>query len=410
MREELVLEAIQSLPLRFNPRSDIATGRFHLEAGSVAQDVVVAKGGCRVEAPDGSPDVTISTDATTWLQIDAGRITGLEAFAQRRLEIRGSIEKSLQFETMFDRSNGAEPGYSLERVSLGGVHMSALMMGDPAGEPLVLIHGLGASKASWLPVVPQLARRYRVIVPDLPGFGASSKPRGRYDAAFFADHVFRLMDMLGLPSALVAGNSLGGRVSMEMAMAQPERVNGIVCLCPAAAFSKRPFLKLVRLARPELGIVASRMPRDQLRGAIRGLFASPDRLADNWYDAAIDDFLDVWKSPRARMAFFTAARNVYLDEPEGDEGFWMRLSMMKTPALYVYGARDQLISSRFAQRVQGCIPHAAVEVWDDCGHVPQLECTDRTLETMTKFFGSIEHAQAVQRQGASSAPGTRAPS
>ena len=395
MPEERVVDAIQSLPSRFNPRSDVAIGRFRLQVGFVVRDALVAQKGCSIESLDGDPDVSISTDPSTWLRIDSGGITGLEAFAQRHLEIRGSIEKSLQFETMFDRSDGEEPGYSLERVSLGGVHISALMMGDPAAEPLVLIHGLGASKASWLPVVPQLARRYRVIVPDLPGFGASSKPRGRYNAAFFADHVFRLMDMLGLPSALVAGNSLGGRVTMEMAMAQPERVNGIVCLCPATAFSKRPFLQLVRFARPEFGVVASRIPRDQLLSAIRGLFAAPDRLADNWYDAAIDDFLDVWKSPRARRAFFTAARNVYLDEPEGDEGFWMRLSMMKTPALYVYGGRDQLISSGFARRVEGCIPHASVEVWDDCGHVPQLECTERTLETMTKFFGSIGHAEAV---------------
>ncbi len=395
MPEKRVVDAIQSLPSRFNPRSDVAIGRFRLQVGSVVKDVVVSKKGCAVESPEGDPDVSISTDPATWLRIDSGSITGLEAFAQRRLTIRGSIEKSLQFETMFDRATGAEPGYALERVSLGGVHISALTMGEPGAEPLVLLHGLGASKASWLPVVPQLAAHYRVIVPDLPGFGASSKPRGSYDAGFFSDHVFRLMDMLAVPSALVAGNSLGGRVAMEMAMAQPDRVHGIACLCPAAAFSRRPFLRLVRIARPELGIMASRIPREQVRNALRGLFASPDRLADNWYDAAIDDLLEVWKSPRARMAFFTAARNVYLDEPEGDEGFWTRLSMMKTPALYVYGGRDQLISSAFARRVEGCIPHASVEVWEDCGHVPQLECTERTLETMAKFFGSIGHAEAV---------------
>ena len=215
----------------------------------------------------------------TWLRIDSGSITGLEAFAQRRLTIRGSIEKSLQFETMFDRATRAEPGYALERVSLGGVHISALTMGEPGAEPLVLLHGLGASKASWLPVVPQLAAHYRVIVPDLPGFGASSKPRGSYDAGFFSDHVFRLMDMLAVPSALVAGNSLGGRVAMEMAMAQPDRVHGIVCLCPAAAFSRRPFLRLVRIARPELGIMASRIP--PRAGARRALRAC-SRLPIGW--------------------------------------------------------------------------------------------------------------------------------
>lgn len=175
---------------------------------------------------------------------------------------------------------------------------------------------------------------------------------------------------------------------MEMAMLDPEHVDGIACLCPATAFTKRPLLQVARLARAELGIMVSRLPRAGLRDGLRQLFTDPSRLEDVWYDAAIDDFLEVWKSPRARLAFFSAARNIYLEEPYGENGFWSRLSQMETPALYIFGRQDVLITARFASQVKSTLPSADVRVWTDCGHVPQLEWPDRTADALTDFFST----------------------
>jgi pimeloyl-ACP methyl ester carboxylesterase len=245
---------------------------------------------------------------------------------------------------------------------------------------------LGASKASWLPIVPRLARDYRILAVDLPGFGASSKPRGRYDARWFASKMFGFLDAAGYDSTLIAGNSMGGRIAQEMAMLQPERVDAIACLCPATAFSHRPALWLARLLRPELGSAVALMPRSQLKDTIRSLFAKPSRIDDTWYDAAVDDFLATWKSPRARMAFFAAARHLYLQEPNGEKGFWACLSLMSTPAFYIYGRHDSIISHHFGNKVSRFLPSANVEVWDDCGHVPQLEHSDRTADKLIDFY------------------------
>ena len=166
--------------------------------GRTERDVVVSGGGCRVEKPSGRPATHIETDANTWREIDHGELSGIEAFAQRRLIVRGSIENALRFEPMFERPDAGGLKYRVQPVHNPGMTISTLVAGEESGEALLLLHGLGATKASWLTIVPELARRYRIIAVDLPGFGASSKPLGRYDSAWFAGHIFRLMDRLGI--------------------------------------------------------------------------------------------------------------------------------------------------------------------------------------------------------------------
>lgn len=382
---------IESLPSRFVGSS--ISARYRLSIGDESCEVVITPETCHIEACWGDPDAEICTDAKTWKAMYDGRLSGLQAFADRRLVVRGSIEKVLHFEPSFERPHKGGIRYSLETVRAGRARVSTLIAGDPDAEPLLLLHGLGATKASWLTIVPELARRHRVIAIDLPGFGASSKPNGRYDAAWFADRVFGVLDELGYERTTVAGNSMGGRIAMEMAMQRPERVRGMVCLCPAAAFSRRPALRLARLARPELSVLAPRLPRGHVMTGLRQLFALPSRLHDSWYEAAVDDFLEVWRNARARVAFFRSLRNIYLDEPLGDSGFWQRLSQIETPALYVYGKRDTLITHRFAQKMRRTIPHAEVKVWADCGHVPQIEHPKRTLQVMSTFLAKLDAAE-----------------
>jgi pimeloyl-ACP methyl ester carboxylesterase len=396
MGDSPVVRSLDTLPRRFRGQDDHLSARFRVQVGRAIRDIVVSGNECTVAKANGvRPDVEISTDAETWWEMDQGRLSGIEAFAQKRLVVRGSIEKSLLFEPLFERPAAGALDYRVLQVGRRGNRISALVAGDPDAPPLMMLHGLGATKSSWLPVVPALAKNYRVIVPDLPGFGSSSKPRGRYDAGWFAARMFTFMDQLDVDATFVAGNSMGGRVAMEMAMLDPGRVRAISCLCPSAAFSHRPALWLVKLLRPELAFATSRLPRGYVKEGLKQLFSDPDRVEEDWFEAAIDDFMATWKSPRARMAFSAAARNIYLEEPGGEQGFWMRLAAMETPALYIYGTRDVIISSRFGHQVQNSLPNALVAVWEDCGHVPQIEHPEKTIRVLARFFGQFaEHRKA----------------
>lgn len=397
MGDSPVIRSLDTLPQRFLGDDGRLSARFRIEVGRAVRDIVVSNGRCEVAKANGvKPDVVIKTDPDTWFDIDQGRISGIEAFATGRLNVRGSIERSLMFEPLFDRPAAGAMEYSVEMIGRRGNRISALIAGDERAQPLLLIHGLGATKSSWLPIVPAMARDHRVIALDLPGFGSSSKPRGRYDARWFARRVFTFLEQLDIEETFIAGNSMGGRIAMEMAMTDPDRVRAISCLCPAAAFSRRPALWLVKLLRPELAFAASRLPRGRVEDGLRSLFADPDRVDEDWYRAAVDDFLTIWKSPRARMAFSAAARAIYLEEPDGEMGFWARLAAMQVPAQYVYGRHDVLIHSSFGRRVQRALPGADVAVWNDCGHVPQIEFPDRTASTILGFF---EQAAARRKAG-----------
>lgn len=383
------------MPARFTGRPNDLDARFRLQVGTVARDVVVSRGRCRVETTNGAdPDAEIRVSPETWREMEAGRLSGIEAFASRKLVIRGSIDKSLHFEPLFERPEAGAVSYTLDEVQVRGASISTMVAGRAGAPPMVLIHGLGATKASYMTIVGDLARTYRVIALDLPGFGASSKPLGRYDAPWFSDYVTGLLDELEIERAFLVGNSMGGRVSMEIAMKAPERVRAIACLCPAAAFTYRPGLLLARFLRPELSVLAGRLPRDRMREGMRNLFADPTCVEQDWYEAAIDDFLDVWKSPRARIAFFRALRNIYLDEPEGERGFWNRLSHMQMPSLFIYGKRDALITHHFGHKIREHLPRATVKVWNDCGHVPQIEFPERTTRALDRFFQEAASAAA----------------
>ena len=345
--------------------------------------------------PSGRPDAEIHTSARVWRAIDAGRMSGIEAFTSRTLSVRGSIEHALVFETLFERPDGGGLRYYIDEIETDRRKISVLVAGQPSSSPLLLLHGLGGTKASWLRVLPSLARSYRVIAVDFPGFGASSKPHADYNAPFLAGAMFDLLDELGHEDAFIAGNSMGGRVAIEMAMLAPERVNAIACLCPAAAFSSRPLLWFARMARVELGIAAPLLPRRYIHSLMRQFFSDPGRIDEAWYDAAFDDFSRGWKSPAARVAFFSAARNIYLDEGSGESGFWTRLASMEPPALFIYGVNDRIISPHFSHRVRAVLPRARVEIWNDCGHVPQLEHPQRAARAMDRFFESCINRQQV---------------
>jgi predicted alpha/beta-fold hydrolase len=106
-----------------------------------------------------------------------------------------------------DRTDESAPEIRDQEVDLDGSRVHYLTAGD--GPHLVLLHGLGDSARDWQWVMPALARRFRVIAPDFPGFGESDRPRAAYSPALFAEFVARFLDALYVPGAVVVGNSLG---------------------------------------------------------------------------------------------------------------------------------------------------------------------------------------------------------
>jgi hypothetical protein len=140
-----------------------------------------------------APDVTIWTDADTWLALRQGELSGIDAFDRRRLTVRGNLDYAIGFEGMFRLPGGRPPLLQIHDVRVGRHRISTLTMGH--GPDVLLLHGLGGTRASLLQAAASLSQRYRVHTPDLPGFGSSSKPaRGAYNARWFSELMLGLMD------------------------------------------------------------------------------------------------------------------------------------------------------------------------------------------------------------------------
>jgi pimeloyl-ACP methyl ester carboxylesterase len=334
------------------------------------------------------PDVTVTTGAGTLAEVVSGRRSGVEAFLAGDLVVRGNLAVALRFDSLFNPEAVPKRWPRFGTTRARGVRTVYLEAGE--GPPVVLLHGLGATNASMLPTLWDLARDHRVIAPDLPGFGDSGKPIRAYHPAFYARWLSGFLSLLGIDRAHLIGNSMGGRVALEMGLLHPERVDRMVLLMPSPAFIRgREFVRVVRFLRPELALIPFPVSHRQVVLGIRSMFGRPSRVPEAWYAAAADEFLRVFRSPPGRIAFFSAARQIYLEEPHGENGFWDRLPAMARPALFVWGERDRLVPARFARHVERALPDATSVVLEDCGHVPQYELPDRTHRMVREFLGAL---------------------
>jgi pimeloyl-ACP methyl ester carboxylesterase len=327
------------------------------------------------------PDATIAADPTTWMRVAGDVRAGMQAFQRGKLRVRGSLHLGVGF--LAATSGASEPGrLRFERVPTPGGRVSILSAG--AGPDVLLcLHGLGGTKASFLPTVAALADRYRVVAMDFPGFGESDKPIGApYDSDWLARSAFDTLDALGVDAAHVVGNSMGGRVAIEAGLIDRSRVRSLALLSPALAWLRdRRWAPVVRLLRPELGLLQV-TPRSVTDRIVRLLVPGGD---DGWAAAGVDEFLRAYLTPRGRAAFYAAARNIYLDEPHGDDGFWARLGGLSTDALFVWGRHDTLVPIAFMRHVERALP-AARHVELDCGHVPQVQRPRETHAAMLDFM------------------------
>ncbi len=385
--------AFESLPERYLGAPPGFDATYHVRLGDLGHtwEVRATAHGVRVRrgATRRRPDVTIGTDSTTWLRLRQGDLSGTEAFSARLLYVRGNLDLAVGFEGLFRLPNGRAPLQRVHDVHVGRSRISTLTMGE--GPDLLLLHGLGATKASFFEAAAALSRSHRVHALDLPGFGSSSKPAfAAYDAGYFADAVLGVMDAMGIERAHIVGNSLGGRVAIEVGLRSPDRVGALGLLCPAVAFVRRGYHPIVRLLRPELGVLPHRFARGTVASQFWSLFADRDQVDPSVADVVVEEFQRIYGSAGARLAFLSAARNVYLERPFGRDGFYPRLAGLEPPALFVWGSHDKLIPAAFSRQVAEWLPGAEQIVLEDCGHVPQVERSAQTNGLLQRFFARAD--------------------
>jgi pimeloyl-ACP methyl ester carboxylesterase/putative sterol carrier protein len=390
---DAVARRIKALPRRFLSGSvNGLAAEWELRIDGRPFTVSVRDDTCHAQAGSAvAPAAVITTDGATWLAMDEGSLRGIDAFLQRRLHVAGNLDMGVRLQTMF-KPHGRRLRDSDMRVAdmeVDGIHVAAYVAGR--GDPVVLLHGLGGSKISWLPILPALAMNHQVIVPDLPGHGESEKPRGAdFSPLYYARVVRKLMDQASFDRAVIVGNSMGGRIALELALRSSRRVRAMALLDPALPGLRwRYVLGFTRVVPTEFGRLSLPLRRRWTEMTVRRLFADPSRLPPDAVRAAAEEFIRIYADPAARLAFFASLRQIVTERPGP---FFASMRRVRHPTLVLFGDRDHLVPARLGIALAEHLPNAELHFLHDIGHVPQFEATERTLELLLPFLERVRSA------------------
>ena len=263
-----------------------------------------------------------------------------------------------------------------------------------SGPPVVLVHGIGDSSATWAPVLPTLARRHLVIAPDLLGHGSSDKPRADYSVAAYANGVRDLLGVLGVERATLVGHSLGGGVAMQFAYQFPERTERLVLVGSGGAGPDvTPVLRAMTLPGAAVALGLLRMPTARLQvGAAVALL----RMLGTDLGQDAPDLLrmvDALPDATARAAFIRTLRAV-VDWRGQVVTMLDRCYLTRgMPTMLEWGGRDAVVPVAHAHRVHDAMPGSRLEIFDDAGHFPFHTDPRRFVALLEEFLSTTSPAR-----------------
>lgn len=264
-----------------------------------------------------------------------------------------------------------------ETLTVAGLKTNLVRAGK--GEPVILLHGLGASSYSWRYTVPELAKHYEVFAPDLPGFGRTDKPRD-FDYSIHGIHswIVKLMDHLGLQKARFAGNSMGGVLSLWTAMEAPERVERMALLGTPAYVENRP-----KMIWPISWPVIGRLYEHLLGDTALRIIAPTAFVNKAQVDAAmLAEYGHALKTADGRRA---VAQFVRLAIPADHKERIKRYSTIQHKTMVLVGDGDGMVGPS-AERFAKVLPHGRFVRVERCGHAAQEDSPERVNAHLLEFF------------------------
>ena len=262
-------------------------------------------------------------------------------------------------------------------IDAGGIETSYLETGS--GETVLMLHGSGpgvSALANWQHNIPTLAQRFHVLAPDIVGFGTTERPEDIvYSLRTWTDHIWAFMNAHGIEKARVIGNSLGGRIALQMATDHPDRIAKMVLMgTPAVGMTPTEGLAALRAYEPS---------HEAMRALLRNYFAvDPAMITDDLvkirYEASIAD------------GAYEAYRAMFLDPRHAGSDLGItenEVRAIATPALLIHGREDKVVPLQVSLTMVGLLPDADLHVFSACGHWTQIERADEFSAVVSDYLG-----------------------
>lgn len=247
------------------------------------------------------------------------------------------------------------------------------------GTPLVLIHGYGSSTFTWRDVFIPLSKHFRVIALDLKGFGFSEKPTGDYTRREQAVLVRKFLDKLEIEKAWFAGSSMGGEISLNIVLQNPNRVEGLILIDSAGVKSVKGSsstsaiyeIPFVGRAFVSLGLLSDSLVRESLERSYFDDSKVTKKVVETYYLPL--------QTNNGQRAIVSAQRQWDLYSIEDE------LSEIKVPTLLIWGKEDYVTPLAGGRKMNASIENSKLVIFENCGHLPAEEMPQKTVEEILKF-------------------------
>jgi pimeloyl-ACP methyl ester carboxylesterase len=247
-----------------------------------------------------------------------------------------------------------------------------------SGQPVLFLHGSGpgvSAWANWRHALPPLSRSVRVVAPDIVGFGHTERPESvRYSLRTWTDHVWAFLDALDLDRVSVVGNSLGGRIAMQMAQDAPERLDRLVLMgSPGVGMTLTDGLRALRGYEPSL---------EAMRSLLTEYFAVDKSMIT-------EDLVRIRYEASAESGAHEAYQKMFFDPEHAGNDLAITEEQVRAiphPTLLVHGREDQIVPDDVAWRMVHLLPNADLHLFARCGHWTQIERSEEFNRVVREFL------------------------
>ncbi len=257
-------------------------------------------------------------------------------------------------------------------VQVDGHNIRYLQLGD-SKNILVLVHGLGASAERWNNVIPNFAKHYCVIVPDLIGFGYSDKPLEDYTPDFFSTFLEHFFNTMGIKHPSIIGSSFGGQIVIEYAVKNPNNVEKLILVSPSGMMKQST-------SALDTYIMAALYPNEE---SAKNAFEIMESSGNKVDDVTVKGFIQRMQLPNAKLAFMSTVLGL-----KNSEIITPKLHGIHNPTLVIWGSKDPVIPIQYAESFVSSIKDCRFYKMDNCGHTPYVQDPDIFSAIVLEFLSS----------------------